>query len=172
MTVSERHVNTIAKHGVGRGLARVIVKAADDNGIPLSVLLGVADVESGFRNVFGHDAVSNPVKSPPGGLLAVTKPRYLRYRKHRDAGEGQQGVGVMQLTDRGLQSRADELGGCWTLTANVRAGAEVLGRLIRKHGPRRGLASYNGGETGWRNGLDYATKVEGRATVWHHRLVG
>jgi hypothetical protein len=166
-----RRIDIIASHGVGRGLARVIVTNAERFDVPLSILLAVIEHESSFLNVFGHDGVANPIKSPLGGLLKVTKERYQSYLRHRRAGKGAQGVGVTQLTAPSFQDRADELGGCWTLRAQVQVGAELLGRLIAKHGRTRGLASYNAGEAGWRNGLEYARTVEDLAKVWHTRLV-
>lgn len=161
----ERRVDIIAKHGVSRGLARIIVKqAARFDELPLSVLLGVCQQESGFENVFGHDPTIY------SGAGKVTKAKYLAYRRESHRVDKQQGIGVTQPTARTFQDRADELGGCWTMTAQVQVAAELLARLIAKHGRRRGLASYNGGETGWRNGLDYADKVLAHAAVWHKRL--
>lgn len=170
MSLAEKRVRILASHGVRVGIARVIVRAANDHDLSLSVLLGMCDTESGFANIFGHDAVRNPVKSPPNGTLAVTKTRYREYAHHRDAGEGNQGVGVTQLTDKGLQLRADARGGCWLVSAQVDVAAEVLSSLIKRHGTDRGLASYNAGETGWHNGRAYAAKVRARADVWHDRL--
>ena len=48
-------------------------------GLPVALACAVLEKETGFRNVFGHDAVRNPVKSPPGGLLAVTEDNYRQY---------------------------------------------------------------------------------------------
>ena len=101
-------------------------------GLPVALACAVLEKETGFRNVFGHDAVRNPVKSPPGGLLAVTEDNYRQYLAHRNRGLGNQGVGPMQLTSPSLQDRADQLGGCWQPGPNIRVGLEFLAGNIRR----------------------------------------
>ena len=58
----------IRAHG-GRFEA-VVVREARRVRLPIALACAIVEKETGFRNVFGHDAVRNPVKSPPGGLLA------------------------------------------------------------------------------------------------------
>ena len=113
-------------------------------GLPVALACAVLEKETGFRNVFGHDAVRNPIKSPPGGLLAVTEDNYRQYLAHRRRGLGNQGVGPMQLTSPGLQDRADQLGGCWQPGPNIRVGLEFLAGNIRRLGLRAGVVAYNG----------------------------
>ena len=125
--------------------------------------------ETGFRNVFGHDAVRNPIKSPPGGLLAVTEDNYRQYLAHRRQGLGNQGVGPMQLTSPSLQDRADQLGGCWQPGPNIRVGLEFLAGNIRRLGLRAGVVAYNGsGPAAQRYGDD----VLAAARRWDARLRG
>ena len=123
----------------GRDRARVA-----RHGVPVSLVCAVLEVETGFQNVFGHDSVRNPVKSPPRGLLAVTQDRYKQYLRFRRQGLGNQGVGPMQLTSPGLQDRADALGGCWKVDPNIRVGVEYLAGNIQRLGLYRGVAAYNG----------------------------
>jgi hypothetical protein len=103
----------ILAHG-GR-YEEIVVREAQRSGVPASLICAVLEIETGFRNVFGYDAVANPSKSPspPAPDLEVTRSRYRSYLQHRKAGQGNQGVGPMQLTSPDLQDRADKLGGAW-----------------------------------------------------------
>ena len=121
--------------------------------MPVSLVCAVVEHESGFRNVFGHDRVANPIKSPPGGLLEVTEERYRTYRGHRDRGLGAQGVGPMQLTWPAFQDRADKAGGCWKVEPNIKVGVGVLADNIKAHGTqcrRRALQRLGLGGAGLR----------------------
>jgi CHAP domain-containing protein len=145
----------------------VVVREARRSGLPVALACAVLEKETGFRNVFGHDAVRNPVKSPPGGLLAVTADNYRQYLFHRRRGLGNQGVGPMQLTSSFLQDRADQLGGCWQPAPNIRVGLEFLAGNIRRLGLRSGVVAYNGsGPAAQRYGDD----VLARARAWDKRL--
>lgn len=148
----------------------VIVLEAKRHGLPVSLVCAVIECETGFKNVFGHDGVSNPIKSPAKGLLAVTEERYRLYLKHRNAHEGCQGVGPMQLTSSGLQDAADAVGGCWKPSANIRIGCEFLAGNIKRLGStRQGVRAYNGAGAAAEH---YAATVLARQQVWHDRLAG
>jgi murein DD-endopeptidase MepM/ murein hydrolase activator NlpD len=158
----------IRKHG-GR-YENIIVREAKRHNLPISLVCAVLEKESNFTNVFGHDRVRNPVKSPPNGVLRVTEARYKRYLKHRNEGQGCQGVGPMQLTNRDVQNRADNLGGCWKEHHNIRAGCELLADNIKRlASTRRGVRAYNGNTDA---ATDYATDVLKKQAVWHSRLKG
>jgi hypothetical protein len=147
----------------------VVIREARRAGLPVALACAVLEKETGFRNVFGHDAVRNPVKSPPGALLAVTGENYRQYLAHRRRGLGNQGVGPMQLTSAFLQDRADQLGGCWQPGPNIRVGLEFLAGKIRRLGLRAGVVAYNGsGPAAQRYGDD----VLARARRWDQRLRG
>src|SRR4051812_2834819 len=112
-----------------------IVLEAKAAKIPLSYALASVEKESGRGyNVFGHDAVRNPIK---GG--AVTKERYLAYKKYRKQGLGMQGVGPLQLTWWETQDQADALGGCWKPKYNLRVGLQMVAALIRAKGVFNGV---------------------------------
>jgi len=142
-----------------------IVREAKRSGLQVSLICAVLEVETGFRNVFGHDAVRNPIKSPPGGLLEVTADLYSKYLGFRRQGLGNQGVGPMQLTSPWLQDRADALGGCWNVAANIRAGVEFLAGNIRRLGLHQGVAAYNGSTA-------YADQVLPLEKRWRAKLGG
>ena len=147
---------------------KVIVREAKRSGLSASLVCAVIEQETHFRNVFGHDGGprhTNPVKSPPGGLLVVTEERYKRYLKHRNLHRGQQGVGPMQLTSADLQDRADRLGGCWRVGPNIRVGCEYLAEKIKARGLQAGVQAYNGAP-----GDKYAKSVLARERVWRSRL--
>ena len=131
--------------------------------VPLALACAVVEKETGFQNVYGHDAVRNPVKSPPGGLLAVTHANYREYLGHRRGGLGNQGVGPMQLTSPGLQDRADALGGCWLPGPNIRVGLEFLAGNIKRLGLRPGVVAYNGSGPAAQR---YGAEVLARARAW------
>ena len=103
----------------------------------MSLLCAVLEQETHFTNVFGHDKVSNPIKSPPGSNRPVTEELYRQYKTFRDQGRGCQGVGPMQLTDRSRRTRP-------TSSAAAGASAEHPGRRrlpahnIKRHGSVRG----------------------------------
>ena len=138
---SRRHRRAgAALRAAGARYEDAIVREARRHGVPVSLVCAVLEVETGFQNVFGHDAVRNPVKSPPRGLLAVTEERYKQYLHFRRQGLGNQGVGPMQLTSPGLQDRADALGGCWKVDPNIRVGVEYLAGNIQRLGLYRGVS--------------------------------
>ena len=152
-----------ALRAAGARYEDAIVREARRHGVPVSLVCAVLEVETGFQNVFGHDKVRNPVKSPPRGLLFVTEARYRQYLKFRNQGLGNQGVGPMQLTSPGLQDRADKLGGCWKVDPNIRVGVEYLAGNIQRLGLRRGVIAYNGGAA-------YADKVFPAEKRWREKL--
>lgn len=128
-------------------------------GLSYAVLCAVLEQESGGgHNVFGHDAVRNPIK---GGR--VTKQRYLQYKQYRQRGYGMQGVGPMQLTYYGYQDLADRLGGCWKPKYNIRIGANKLAKDIHRSGLYGALKAYNGSDA-------YARQVMARVRKWQRIL--
>jgi hypothetical protein len=156
-----------AKIDAGGGrFGRLIVVAARRERLPIALACALVEYESGFRNVYGHDAVRNPIAR--GG--PVTRENYLRYRAWRDQGLGSQRVGCTQLAWTAHQERADELGGCWRVENQLRVGFSVLAGHIRRYGVRGGLAAYNSGNPESPAGLRYAAKVMERRQDWERRL--
>jgi soluble lytic murein transglycosylase-like protein len=148
----------------GDAIANAIVIAARKADIQVSLLCAILEQETEFKNVYGHDGVRNPIKSPPGGLLRVTRENYVVYLKHRRNNEGMQGVGPMQLTWWEFQDRADKLGGCWNPTINIEVGAQIIADLIKQHGKTAGIAAYNGSGSA---AQAYARSVLSKARKWH-----
>jgi soluble lytic murein transglycosylase-like protein len=142
---------------------RVVLEARRAK-VPVSLLCAFLTQESGFKNVFGHDAVRNPIKGGP-----VTKARYLAYKRYRDQGLGMQGVGPGQLTWVGFQDQADKLGGCWKPKHNIRVAAGLIGSLLRAHpgNEHAAIARYNGTGPAAEH---YADSVLRLQKVWHERL--
>lgn len=134
--IARRH--KLKQRGIKRGSR--VVQESRRTGIPLSLACSILVQESsGGQNLFGSDAVKNPVK---GGK--VTKARYEEYLRFRKAGWGMQGVGPMQLTWYEFQDRADREGGCWKPTINMRVGFSILAELISSSGEHDGVRRYNG----------------------------
>lgn len=115
---------------------------------------------SGGHNVFGHDAVRNPVQ---GGY--VTYARYRQYLTYRQRGQGSQGVGPCQLTYFAFQDRADRLGGCWQPWLNMRVGFTDLAANIRRTNEWAGIKLYNGSGA---KASHYADEVTKRAEILRH----
>jgi peptidoglycan hydrolase-like protein with peptidoglycan-binding domain len=144
-----------------------IIREAKRSGLSVSLVCAVIQHETGFQNVFGHDGVANPIKSPPGGLLTVTKERYQQYLRQRRLGQGCQGVGPAQLTSSGLQDQADRLGGCHEPGPNIRVGCAYLAEEIKARGLVKGVQAYNGAP-----GDHYAKAVLDLEHTWRTRLEG
>lgn len=161
-TRRQQELSKIAKqHGARNYSLRIMIDADRTEHVSKSLGCALIEQESGFRNVFGHDQ-----GQPFAGAGTVTEAKYKAYRRTG----GQQGVGPAQLTSHGYQNQADRLGGCWVPRHNIRVAFMTLDTLIGRYGVRRGLASYNAGERGWRNGLDYAEEVLTKQQRWHRRL--
>lgn len=144
---------------------RIVIEARKAK-IPISLGFALIEQESNFRNVFGHDPTIFV------GAGEVTKAKYLVYRAKRGptGRGGMQGVGPPQLTYFTFQDRADEAGGCWVARYSIQVAFTDLAGMIRKHGEHKGLAVYNAGESGWRNGEDYARSVQKKQMRWHRVL--
>ena len=157
------------KHGIVQ--PELTLRVAREVGLGLAIACSMLEKESGGgRNVYGHDAVRNPVKSPPGRLLEVTQENYEQYKRHRNAGLGAQGVGPTQLTYPPLQDRADEAGGCWKPEANLRVGFTHLRDLVRRNGIALGGAVYNGGPKPNATARAYGADLGRRVLIWRSRF--
>ena len=158
---NQRIAAAIRAHG-GQYEAEILAASAATK-MPVAFLCAVLDVETGFSNVFGHDGVANPIKSPRGSNRPVTKELYLQYRHFRDLGQGCQGVGPMQLTSKSFQDRADALGGSWLVGPNIRIGAEVIRECIAAAGGsvHGGFTRYNGSSAYADNMLKVIAKWQG-----------
>jgi hypothetical protein len=151
----------------GDHIATNIVKAARHTGLKISLGCAVLQHESLFKNVYGHDGVRNPIKSPPGGVKRVTRANYLIYRGYLKLGMGAQGVGYGQLTYPGFQQQADALGGCWKAGPNIIVSFTGLANNIRAHGEHDGVKAYNGNGPAAEK---YAHDVLALSAHWHDLL--
>lgn len=149
----------------GARYARTILQEADRSDIGPALALALVEKESTYRNVFGHDPVSNP--APKGGK--VTRRRYLAYKAARQRGMGMQGVGLTQLTWYEFQDRADRYGGCWKPRFQCRVAFELLDGLMRQYGKWDGIRRYNGSGSA---AEVYAADLLERREKWQRRLFG
>lgn len=156
----------IDQHG-GRGYGHLIVWAHRKTGLAIAMVAALVEQETGFRHVYGHDPVRNPVKSPPGGYRAVTRKNYRAYKRYRRMGLGMQGVGLTQLTYYTLQDEADRHGGCWQYRANILVGCQHLKALIGAHGEAAGCAAYNGSGPA---AQAYSRSLRAKRDRWRRRL--
>jgi hypothetical protein len=164
MTRDLRLARRARRHGAHYALR--IIRLARRAGLPISLGFAIVEQESGFRNVYGHDAVRNP--APKGGR--VTRANYRDvYLPARGRGLGMQGVGPCQLTWYELQDAADRAGGCWRPTPNIATAFDHLAALVAAHGLHAGLAAYNGAGPAAER---YAAQVRARMGTWHRILTG
>jgi len=135
------------------------MRAADNAGVPYYVLCAFLEQETaGGHNEFGHDPTIFV------GAGAVTKSKYLKYKRQRDAQapsrRRMQGVGPMQLTWYTYQDRADKLGGCWKPYINTYVGATLLHDYWNRFGDWWSVAkAYNGS-------AEYADEVYKKIKKW------
>lgn len=97
-----------------------IVREARRTKLPVSWAFALVDQESGFCNIFGHDAGSI-LKGQP-----VTRSRVRQLLAHVGAGGNSNGVGFTQLTWPPYIRLADQLGGAHVVKNQLRVGFEVL----------------------------------------------
>lgn len=150
----------INRHGGHRGW--LVVREARRAKLALPIACTLLEKESNFLNVFGNDAVANPVR---GGK--VTRARYRRYLSYRRRGMGAQGVGPAQLTWPPTQDMADSAGGCWKYKYNIRVGFRLLRDLVVNRGTHDGARAYNGSGPA---AEAYADDFVVRKERWERRL--
>jgi cell wall-associated NlpC family hydrolase len=78
----------------------------------------------------------------------------------------------MQLTDPGLQDRADKAGGCWKVSTNIAVGCEHLAQLRATFGHDRGIRAYNDGSGTVPASMHYLAKVAKAEAQWRANLAG
>jgi hypothetical protein len=133
---------SLAAWGILRATEVVAIAAETRLALPAAATL-LEKESGGGRNVWGSDPVPTAGAYVKGG--EVTRDNYRAYRAALAAGTaGTQGVGPCQLTWRGYQDAADQLGGCWQWQHNVRVGFTTLRQLQAVSGVRDGFRRYNG----------------------------
>lgn len=147
----------------GARCARTICDEATKAGIPYAVAFASVEQESGFRNVFGHDA---------GGLFPgqkVTNAKVQTMLAHVSRGGVSNGVGFTQLTYPPFVRQAAALhGGAACVRNQLRVGFGLLADLRRQHGNwHDAFRAYNG--QGPAADL-YAHVMDVRVAKWQHNL--
>jgi hypothetical protein len=145
MTATELR-KLILKHypNADDGMATHILAAHKTSGLPLSYGLALVEMESGFRNIFGHD----PTRSIPARWYG-TRVTVLKYRYYE------------------FQDQADRIGGCHRPYPNLVVGFRILRSHINRLGKEKGAAAYNGtGDAA----EDYGRRWVRRQQVWHERV--
>lgn len=139
--------------------ARDAAVAAD---FPLARLLAVGEAESGFRNVWGHDAGKWREDGP------VTQAGVGRYYRAPSA-QRPNGAGVWQLTYGPFQQLAEQRGGLHTLPAQASVAVHVLKGLPRAGASADGISRYNGAGPAARA---YGARVHAREAHWANVVAG
>jgi hypothetical protein len=151
------------QHGAHYSLR--IVREARRAGLDISLAFALVDQESGFQNVFGHDAGA---WRPKNGQ--VNRANVAELLRHVRAGQPSNGVGLTQLTFPPFIHQANALGGAHLPKYQLRVGFSRLAALIKHYGTRDGLAAYNAGSPHTVLGQRYARSVQHKAALWHRRL--
>lgn len=97
----------------------------------------------------------------------VTEENYQTYKEARERGEGNNGVGPVQITSTGLQVLAQEKGGCWDARHSMEVGYGFLHELIQESGVWEGFRRYNGSGP---EAEAYARLAVERTYIWEERL--
>lgn len=143
-----------------------IVLEARRAGLPISLAFALVEQESGFRNVFGHDAGADPRLK--GKKVTPARVQQLLRGLGRYSSNG---VGLTQLTWPGFIREAEHLGGAHRPANQLRVGFNLLAGHLRTYGDtRRALAAYNAGISTSAAGLRYAEQVLARRRKWHDLL--
>ncbi|MBU8741901.1 hypothetical protein KM866_01695 [Micrococcus luteus] len=160
---------------LGRHLdhAAAIVAAARRADVPLAVAAALAELESGGRNVFGHDA-GGVHGAPRGTDVPVTRERYEELVARVAQGEKSNGVGPAQITWPPYFAQAAERGlRLWEPEDNLVFGLEVLhghlGGDLSAEGIARAGTLYNAGTLS--DGVTaYGRRLAAATRAWAERL--
>ena len=146
------------RNGVPVKIARAIRLETDKHPkLNMSLAVAVCEQESGFRNVWGHDAGKfrrDGEVDRQGVAAYYASPPHYRPN----------GCGPMQITSPGLQSLAGAGGGLWIAAVSTTVGVRFLGQLVAQLGEPLGVERYNGSGPAARA---YSARVRGRAAHWH-----
>lgn len=140
---------------------------------PVSLGCALVEGESWFRNIFGCDWGSKWTNVPPYCQVYVTEERVKKLiaNVQRQAGLGQNGIGLTQLTSMELVMRAEDMGGAHIMRNQLVVGFDYLADLIDSYGYFGGVGAYNAGP-GNRNSVrwTYTANLEARHNAWIRRL--
>lgn len=165
--------------------AAVIVKAAKDAGFEMTFNeLGRLDIADAFalvdhesmggRNIFGCDHGNKWTWEPPYCQVPVTAARVQALLRNIEAGGGQNGVGLTQLTTVSFVYEAERRGGAHLPQHQCSVGFEHLAELVAKLGYKYGVAAYNSGSGNPQLGVDngYYDKIQAARKKWVRLLAG
>lgn len=153
--------------------ADAIAAAARRADVPLPVAAALAQLESGGRNVFGHDA-GGVHAAPRGTDVPVTRELFEELEARVAAGETSNGVGPAQITWPPYFARARRRGlRLWEPEDNMAFGLEILrGHLgcdLTEDGIARAGTLYNAGTL--QGGVtDYGRRLARASRDWARRL--
>lgn len=132
------------------------------HGVPMSRMIAVAEAESSFLNVWGHDAGKWREAGP---LTAASVARYWAQPSARRPN----GAGVWQLTFEPFQRAAGRAGGLWSIGAQAMTAGSVIRGLPDAGATAVGISRYNGAGPAARA---YGQRVHAREAHWHRALTG
>jgi hypothetical protein len=166
MVPPEVAARRIIAAGITPLYAPLVLAAGAELGLPPEYGCVLLVKEShGGKHIYGHDTDAYPYL-PRGTDLAVTEANYQEYLASIAAGGRNNGVGGFQLTHSDLQTRADELGGCWRPEINAWVALDHFARLRARHGDFGAFERWRGIGPG----AAYATDAMARLPYWRDVL--
>lgn len=167
---SKNYYDWIPYEPIGQVLVEEIERQGSD-GLYVSTAAALIEQETGGKNLFGCDWGSEWVWTPPYCQVAVTRDRVQKLIANVEAGGGQNGVGLTQLTSVEYVYAAENMGGAHLPRYQMRVGFEFLLRMVQDVGWPHGAAAYNAGRTNYRSVMDtYGASMERLEKEWASRL--
>jgi Transglycosylase SLT domain len=147
----------------------------EEGRLDLADACALVDHESaGGQNIFGCDFGSQWTFEPPYCNVEVTAERVQALLSNIEAGGGQNGVGLTQLTSVNLVREAERRGGAHLPEHQCSVGFEYLKSLVDDLGYMYGIAAYNAGPGNASLGISngYYSKIQARREKWKELLAG
>jgi hypothetical protein len=167
------------------GHGHVVYEAAKNAGFEMTLneegRLDLADAcalvdheSAGGQNIFGCDFGSQWTWEPPYCNVPVTAERVQALLRNIDAGGGQNGVGLTQLTTVGFVREAEQRGGAHLPEHQCSVGFEYLKSLVDDLGYMYGIAAYNAGPGNAALGISngYYGKIQAQREKWKQLFAG
>lgn len=141
------------------------------DGLWVSTAAALVEQESGGRNIFGCDWGDKWIWVPPYCQVPVTADRVRDLIANVEAGGGQNGVGLTQLTTIQFVYDAEDMGGAHLPRFQMRRGFQLLNELLANYDYLNAVEAYNDGNGRWNDpdnpyDIQFATKHR----AWKNRL--
>lgn len=155
-------------------IGKILVEEVDrqgPNGLYYSTAAALLEQETHGKNIMGCDWGSKWTDTPPYCQVAVTKDRVQKLIANVEAGGGQNGIGLTQLTSINYVYAAEKMGGAHLPRYQMRVGFDFLLTMIQDIGWPHGAAAYNAGLTNYWSVMNtYGASMKRLEREWAARL--